>query len=129
VLLKIVKDKNKEIYNEYKYHYEIKFQLVINNENIIKYVSKSYNSNIHNKKLFISEYKNLCTKIDKKLSILEYKVYSGLKKLVVEIAIKRNNIKYKKNKDLVKSNYKNLSFKRIKIKILFNYITNLYNLQ
>jgi hypothetical protein len=82
---------------------------VINNESYIKHVSKSYSSSIHNKKLFINEYKNLCTKIDKNLGILGNKGYSGLKELKVEIPIKRNEIKYKENKDLVKTNNKTLS--------------------
>jgi hypothetical protein len=75
-----------------------------------------------------------------------------LKELRAEIPIKRNEIKYKENKDLVKSNNKSLSSKRIKIEhifsfiksyrimqrlnyykkdkieILFNFIVNLYNL-
>jgi hypothetical protein len=49
----------------------------------IKHVSKSYSSSIYDKKLFISEYKNLCTKIDKNLGILGDKGYSGLKELRV----------------------------------------------
>jgi hypothetical protein len=95
---------------------------VINNETYIKHVSKSYSSSIHDKKLFISEYKNLCTKIDKNLDILEDKGYSGLKELRVEITIKRNELKYKENKDLVKGENKSLSSKRIKIEHVFAYI-------
>jgi hypothetical protein len=85
-------------------------------------VSKSYSSSIYNKKLFISEYKNLCTKIDKNLDILEDKGYSGLKELRVEITININEIKYKENKDLVKGENKSLSTKRIKIEHVFAYI-------
>ena len=48
--------------------------ITINHENIIQHVSKSYSSSIHNKKLFINEYKNLCTKINKNISIMEIKV-------------------------------------------------------
>jgi hypothetical protein len=91
---------------------------VINNESYIKHVSKSYSSSIYDKKLFISEYKNLCTKIDKNLGILGNKGYNGLKELKVEIPIKRNEIKYKKNKEnkknknLVKTNNKAFQVKR-----------------
>jgi hypothetical protein len=91
---------------------------MINNESYIKHVSKSYSSSIYDKKLFISEYKNLCTKIDKNLGILGNKGYNGLKELKVEIPIKRNEIKYKKNKEnkknknLVKTNNKAFQVKR-----------------
>ena len=50
------------------------------------------------------------------------KGYSGLKKLKVEIPIKRNELRYKENKELVKSNNKNLFSKRIKIEHVFAYI-------
>ena len=152
-VLRIGKGKSKDTYSGYKHHHGVKFQLTINNENIIKHVSKSYSSSTHDKKLFIAEYKDLCTKINEKLTIIGDKGYSGLKELKLEIPIKRNEIKYKENKDLSKSNNKSLSNKRIKIEhvfayiksfrimqrlnyytknkieILFNSIANLYNLQ
>lgn len=87
--LRIGKGKNKETYSGYKHHHGVKFQVVINNESLIKHVSKSYSSSIHDKKLFITEYKNLCTKIDNNLGILGDKGYSGLKELKVKIPIKR----------------------------------------
>ncbi len=121
-VLRIGKGKNKETYSGYKHHHGVKFQVTINNENIIKHVSKSYSSSIHDKKLFIAEYKNLCAKIDNNLAILGDKGYSGLKELKVNIPIKRNELKYKENKDLVKSENKNLSVKRIKIEHVFAYI-------
>ena len=152
-VLRIGKGKSKDTYSGYKHHHGVKFQLTINNENIIKHVSKSYSSSTHDKKLFIAEYKDLCTKINEKLTIIGDKGYSGLKELKLEIPIKRNEIKYKENKDLSKSNNKSLSGKRIKIEhvfayiksyrimqrlnyyskqrieILFNSIVNIYNLQ
>ena len=56
-VLRIGKGKSKETYSGYKHHHGVKFQVVINNESYIKHVSKSYSSSIHDKKLFISEYK------------------------------------------------------------------------
>ncbi len=117
---------------------------MIDDKNIIKHVSKSYSSSIHDKKLFIAEYKDLIKKIDKNISIFGVKGYSGLKELKVEIPIKRNEIKYKENKKLsskrikiehvfayIKSfrimqrlNY----YSKDKIDILFNSIANIYNL-
>ena len=127
-VLRIGKGKNKETYSGYKHHHGIKFQLVINHKSMIEHVSKSYSSSIHDKRLFINEYK-------------------------VNIPTKRNEVKYKENKNLSKSENKILSSKRIKvehvfayiksyrimqrlnyytknkIEILFNSIANLYNLQ
>lgn len=120
--LRIGKGKSKETYSGYKHHHGVKFQLVINDESIIKHVSKSYSSSIHDKKLFLCEYKNLIKKIDNNLNIIGDKGYSGLKELRVEIPIKRNEIKYKENKDLSKVNNKNLSSKRIKIEHVFSFI-------
>jgi len=85
-------------------------------------VSKSYSSSIHDKKLFIAEYKELIERIDKNLGILGDKGYSGLKDLKVEIPMKRNELKYKENKDLVKGDNKKLSVKRIKIEHVFSFI-------
>jgi hypothetical protein len=121
-VLRIGKGKSKETYSGYKHHHGVKFQLVINNENIIKHVSKSYSSSIHDKKLFLCEYKSLCTKIDNNLNIMGDKGYSGLRELKVEIPIKRNELKYKHNKDLVKNDNKKLYSKRIKIEHVFSYI-------
>ena len=67
-------------------------QLVINDENIIKHVSKIYSSSIHDKKLFINEYKELIHKINKNLNILGDKGYSGLKDYHLNSPIKRNKI-------------------------------------
>ncbi len=120
--LRIGKGKNKETYSGYKHYHGVKFQLVIDDKSIIKHISKSYSSSIHDKKLFISEYKNLCTKINKNISILGDKGYSGLKELKVNIPIKRNELKYKENKELVKGENKKLSSKRIKIEHVFAYI-------
>jgi hypothetical protein len=86
------------------------------------HISKSYSSSIHNKKLFINKYKNLYIKTDKNLNILGDKGYSRLKELRVDIPIKRNEIKYKENKDLVKINNKALLNKRIKIEHIFSFI-------
>ena len=115
-------------------------------------MSKSYSSSIHDKKLFITEYKDLINNIDKNIEILGDKGYSGLREYNINIPIKRNEIKYKENKELIKSKNKVLSSKRIKvehvfayiksyrvmqrlnyyakdkIEILFNAITNIYNL-
>ena len=150
--LRIGKGKNKETYSGYKHHHGIKFQIIINDKSIIEHVSKSYSSSIHDKRLFISEYKDLINKIDKNIEILGDKGYSGLREYKVNIPIKRNELPYKENKELIKSNNKVLSSKRIKvehvfayiksyrimqrlnyytkdkIEILFNAITNIYNL-
>ena len=72
--LRIGKGKNKETYSGYKHHHGIKFQLVINHKSMIKHVSKSYSSSIHDKKLFINEYKDLMSKIDKNINILEINI-------------------------------------------------------
>ena len=121
-VLRIGKGKSKETYSGYKHHHGVKFQVVINNESYIKHVSKSYSSSIHDKKLFISEYKELMKMISNNISIIGDKGYSGLKELKVEIPIKRNELKYKDNKDLSKANNKNLSSRRIKIEHVFAYI-------
>ena len=60
--------------------------------------------------------------ISNNISIIGDKGYSGLKELKVEIPIKRNELKYKDNKDLSKANNKNLSSRRIKIEHVFAYI-------
>ncbi len=121
-VLRIGKGKNNETYSGYKHHHGVKFQVTINDKSMIEHVSKSYSSSIHDKKLFIKEYKSLMSKINKDLDILGDKGYSGLKELRVEIPIKRNEIKYKENKDLSKVNNKNLSSKRIKIEHVFSFI-------
>ena len=56
-VLRIGQGKNKETYSGYKHHHGIKFQLVINHKSMREHVSKSYSSSIHDKKLFINEYK------------------------------------------------------------------------
>ena len=121
-VLRIGKGKNKETYSGYKHHHGIKFQLVINDKNLIEHVSKSYSSSIHDKKLFINEYKDLISKIDKNIEILGDKGYSGLREYKVNIPIKRNELVYKENKSLIKSNNKELSSKRIKVEHVFAYI-------
>ena len=120
--LRIGKGKNKDTYSGYKHHHGVKFQVTINDKSLIEHVSKSYSSSIHDKKLFISEYKSLISKIDKGLNILGDKGYSGLKEYKVNIPIKRNELPYKENKRLVKSNNKELSSKRIKVEHVFAYI-------
>ena len=121
-VLRIGKGKNKETYSGYKHHHGIKFQIIVNDKRVIEHVSKSYSSSIHDKKLFLCEYKDLINKINNNLNILGDKGYSGLREYKVDIAIKRNEIKYKENKDLVKSKNKVLSSKRIKIEHVFAYI-------
>ena len=121
-VLRIGKGKSKETYSGYKHHHGVKFQVVINNESYIKHVSKSYSSSIHDKKLFISEYKSLISKIDKNINILGDKGYSGLKEYKVDIPIKRNELPYKENKEIIKIENKVLSSKRIKVEHVFAYI-------
>ena len=121
-VLRIGKGKNKETYSGYKHHHGIKFQIIINDKRIIEHVSKSYSSSIHDKRLFITEYKNLMKRIDQNREILGDKGYSGLKEYKVDIPIKRNEWPYKENKDLVKSNNKVWSSKRIKVEHVFAYI-------
>ena len=121
-VLRIGKGKNKETYSGYKHHHGIKFQITVNDKNLIEHVSKSYSSSIHDKKLFINEYKDLISKIDKNIEILGDKGYSGLREYKVNIPIKRNEVKYKENKSLIKSNNKELSSKRIKVEHVFAYI-------
>lgn len=121
-VLRIGKGKNKETYSGYKHHHGIKFQITVNDKSMIEHVSKSYSSSIHDKKLFINEYKDLMSKIDKNIEILGDKGYSGLREYKVNIPIKRNELVYKENKDLIKSNNKELSSKRIKVEHVFAYI-------
>ncbi len=121
-VLRIGKGKNKETYSGYKHHHGIKFQIIVNDKSMIEHVSKSYSSSIHDKKLFLYEYKDLINKINNNLNILGDKGYSGLREYKVNIPIKRNEIKYKENKDLVKSENKELSSKRIKVEHVFAYI-------
>ena len=121
-VLRIGKGKNNETYSGYKHHHGVKFQVTINDKSMIEHVSKSYSSSIHDKKLFISEYKSLISKIDKGLNILGDKGYSGLKEYKVDIPIKRNEVKYKENKEIIKIENKVLSSKRIKVEHVFAYI-------
>ena len=121
-VLRIGKGKNKETYSGYKHHHGIKFQITVNDKNLIEHVSKSYSSSIHDKKLFIKEYKSLMSKINKGLDILGDKGYSGLNEYKVNIPTKRNEVKYKENKNLSKSENKILSSKRIKVEHVFAYI-------
>ena len=95
---------------------------MINDKNLIEHVSKSYSSSIHDKKLFINEYKDLISKIDKNIEILGDKGYSGIREYKVNIPIKRNELPYKENKNLSKSENKILSSKRIKVEHVFAYI-------
>ena len=121
-VLRIGKGKNKETYSGYKHHHGVKFQVTINDKSMIEHVSKSYSSSIHDKKLFIKEYKSLMSKINKGLDILGDKGYSGLNEYKVNIPTKRNEVKYKENKNLSKSENKILSSKRIKVEHVFAYI-------
>ena len=121
-VLRIGKGKNKDTYSGYKHHHGVKFQVTINDKSLIEHVSKSYSSSIHDKKLFINEYKDLMSKIDKNIEILGDKGYSGLSEYNVNIPIKRNELPYKENKEIVKSNNKELSSKRIKVEHVFAYI-------
>jgi len=113
-VLRIGKGKNNETYSGYKHHHGVKFQVTINDKSMIEHVSKSYSSSIHDKKLFIKEYKSLMSKINKDLDILGDKGYSGLNEYKVNIPTKRNEVEYKENKNLSKSENKILSSKRIK---------------
>ena len=121
-VLRIGKGKNNETYSGYKHHHGVKFQVTINDKSMIEHVSKSYSSSIHDKKLFIKEYKSLMSKINKDLDILGDKGYSGLNEYKVNIPTKRNEVKYKENKNLSKSENKILSSKRIKVEHVFAYI-------
>ena len=113
--LRIGKDKSNNTYSGYKHHHGVKFQVIINDKSMIKAVSKAYPSSIHDKKLFMKEYKNLTDKIDRNLTILGDKAYSGLSKYNLTIPIKRNELEYKKDKNSAKVNNKLISSKRIKI--------------
>ena len=113
--MRIGKDKSNNTYSGYKHHHGVKFQVIINDKSMIKAVSKAYPSSIHDKKLFMKEYKNLTDKIDRNLTILGDKAYSGLSKYNLTIPIKRNELEYKKDKNSAKVNNKLISSKRIKI--------------
>ena len=120
--LRIGKGKNEDTYSDYKHHHGFKFQVTINNQNLIQHVSKSYASSIHDKNLFLKEYNHLIDIIKSKIKILGDKGYSGLKDYDVEIPIKCNELIYKQDKLLSKVNNKSLSSKRIKIEHVFAYI-------
>ncbi len=126
-ILRIGKDKSPTTYSGYKHHHGIKFQVIINDKSIIQNVSKSYLSSSHDKKLFLSEYKNLKNKIDKNLLILGDKDYSGLSQY--NLTIKRNELEYKEDKYSAKINNKSISTKRIKIEHIFAYMKNFRILQ
>ena len=127
--LRIGKDKTKNSYSGYKHHYGVKFQVIVDDKSIIQNISKSYPSSIHNKKLFICEYKDLTNKIDKNLKILGDKGYAGLEEYQLTIPIKRNEREYKKDKTLAKMNNQLISRKRIKIEHVFAYMKNFRILQ
>ena len=74
-------------------------------------------------------YRNLTNKIDKNLSILGDKAYLGLNKYNLVVPSKRNELEYKKDKDLAKINNNKLSSKIIKIEHVFAYPKNFRILQ
>lgn len=113
-VLRIGKGKNKETYSGYKHHHGIKFQIIINDKSMIEHINKSYNSSIHDKKLFITEYKELTKRINNNVNILGDKGYSGLNEYKVSIPRKRNELPYKKNKELTKRIIKNYQVKGLK---------------
>jgi len=122
--IRIGKGKNNKTYSGYKHHHGVKFQVVINDKNYIKAVSKAYPSSIHDKKIFLSEYSNLTDKINRNLSILGDKAYVGLFQSNIEVPSKRNEFSYKKDKNKAKIENKNLSSKRIKIEHIFAKMKN-----
>ena len=125
--LRIGKDKTKNSYSGYKHHHGVKFQVIV--KSIIQNISKAYPSSIHDKKLFICEYKDLTNKIDKSLKILGDKGYAGLGEYQLSIPIKRNEREYQKDKNLAKTNNQLISRKRIKIEHVFAYMKNFRILQ
>ena len=127
--MRIGKDKTKNSYSGYKHHHGVKFQVIVNDKSIIQNISKAYPSSIHDKKLFICEYKDLTNKIDKSLKILGDKGYAGLGEYQLTIPIKRNEREYKKDKTLAKTNNQLISRKRIKIEHVFAYMKNFRILQ
>ena len=103
------------MHNQKKIIYSIYiFQVIVNDKSIIQNISKAYPSSIHDKKLFICEYKNLTNKIDKSLKILGDKGYAGLGEYQLTIPIKRNEREYKKDKTLAKTHNQLISSKKDK---------------
>lgn len=92
------KDKSKITYSGYKNYPRVKFQVICDINQKIKSISKSYDSSIHDKKVFLSEYEELKKKINKTLSILGDKAYVGLEKEQVITSSKRNEKRYKIDK-------------------------------
>lgn len=120
--LRIGKGKCKESYSGYKHHHGIKFQVIVDNNSNIVEVSNFYLSSVHDKKIFLKEYKVISEKIDKSLQILADKAYVGLEEFNVITPSKHNELRYRKDKALAKIENKDISTKRIKVEHNFAYL-------
>ena len=122
--IRIGKGKKKETYSGYKNYHGIKYQVMCDNNSKIVEVSRGYEASIHDKKVFEQEYKEIKDKINQNLEILGDKAYVGLEEENVKTSSKRNELKYKNNKEKAKKNNKMLNSKRVKIEHIFAHIKN-----
>ncbi len=102
----------------------MKYQVICDSESNIIEVSKGYEASIHDKKIFLKEYKDIKDKLDQELEILGDKAYVGLGKENVKTSMKRNEIRYKNDKTKGKEKNKDLNKKRVKIEHIFANIKN-----
>ena len=96
--IRVGRGKKKETYSGYKNYHGLKYQVICDSESNIIEVSKGYEASIHDKKIFLKEYKDIKDKLDQELEILGDKAYVGLGKENVKTSMKRNEIRYKKDK-------------------------------
>ena len=122
--IRVGRGKKKETYSGYKNYHGLKYQVICDSESNIIEVSKGYEASIHDKKIFLKEYKDIKDKLDQELEILGDKAYVGLGKENVKTSMKRNEIRYKKDKIKGKEKNKALNKKRVKIEHIFANIKN-----
>ena len=122
--IRIGKEKTKKDYSGYKHYYGLKYQVICNDNKEIISVSQGYESSLHDKKLFLIEYKNIVNKLTKNLSILGDKAYVGLENKQVLTSAKRNEKRYKIDPTQAKINNKLLNKKRVKIEHIFAQMKN-----
>ena len=78
--LRIGKEKSNKTYSGYKNYHGIKFQVICDNNSKIKDISRGYEASIHDKKVFLTEYKEIKQRLCQELIILGDKAYVGLEK-------------------------------------------------
>ena len=114
----IGKGKNKKTFSGYKHFHGVKFQAVVDNEKRFVCLSEDYDSAIHDKALFLAEYQSIMDKVSGN-TMLGDKAYVGLERFNVITPSKRNEKRYKMDKEKAKFINKIVSRERIKVEHCF----------